>query len=213
MNTVQKIDKTNLEAALAEIEDAYFDIPFANTDFQCESFVIANAITPTRAYRTIGLQIHSLLQQLRDVKYNERLKLIDIEELQEKINDPTLSRFEKSRKEIELQRMLDGEKWNQKLVTDLIRQLNLYYTHFKAFPKFTREEFESGEKTYFEQSQHRMILGLTGPKESVLNMTEDLQTVKNFESLYAALPADKNSEMLLGIAEQALASRITFTEK
>jgi hypothetical protein len=212
MNEITQIDKTNLEQVLFEIETAFFDIPFSNTNFQCENFVIANSITPTRAYRVIGLQIHGLLNQLRDYKYAEQTRQIEIEELEWEINNENFNSFQKRKKEIELQRLKEGDLWNQKLAMDVIRQLNLYYKHFKAFPKFTNKEFEAGERLYFEQSQNRQLLGLVGAKEALINMVDDAETIKNFEQNWEQLPLEKRETLLLEIVEKSLAGKIDIKQ-
>ena len=53
---------------LTEIEDAFFDIPFENSDFQTRAFVVASQQTPARAYRAIGLQMFSKIQAVKEYK-------------------------------------------------------------------------------------------------------------------------------------------------
>ncbi|CAB4140517.1 hypothetical protein UFOVP405_50 [uncultured Caudovirales phage] len=210
MDKIQLIDKNNASEILEEIENAYFDIPFGNTDFQCENFVIANAITPARAYRIIGLQIQTLLASIEETKYSEKIKQIDIMELEEKLNDPSISKYEKMRDEIKLERLKKPDTWHQKLVNDTIRQLNLYYAHFKRLPKYTREQFEQQEKLYFEQSQRRQMLGVTGAKEAIMNMIDDKKTIEQFEKAWAELPENKKHELLDQVTRQSMAGMIEF---
>jgi hypothetical protein len=213
MNNITTADKTTIESVLTEIEEAYFDIPFGNTDFQCENFIIAHSVTPARAYRAIGLQIHSLLNQFREMLYAERLRQIEIEELQEIIANPETPKFERKRKEIALQQVLENDRWRQKLTADLIHQLNLYYDHFKRLPRYTREQFEAGERLYFEQTQNRQILGITGAKEAVMNMIDDAKTIQQFESAWAALPDDQKYKMLERITSESMAGMIEFRKE
>ena len=61
------ITLNNTNDVLKEIEDAYYDIPFGNTAFQTEMFVISAQITPARMYRTVGLHLNSMLKELQNL--------------------------------------------------------------------------------------------------------------------------------------------------
>lgn len=212
MNNKTQLNLANLQDALQEVESAFYDIPFANTDFQCEAFVIAAQITPARAYRSIGLQLQSILTELNNIKYAEKLKQIEILELQEKINDESISKFERMKAEVKLEQLQSKNIWNEKLVSDQIHQANLYYKHFKAFPKYTRDQFEKEEFLYFEQSLRRQILGITGAKESIMNMMDDKQTIQNFEQMLLEIPEDEKEKLLGEITKRAMASLIEFKQ-
>ena len=212
--TIEQITKEDaLTPLIKEIEEAYFDIPFGNTDFQCENFVVAAAITPARAYRTVGLQLHSILESLNQLKFNERLRQIEIEELKEKISDPSVNKYAQMRYEIDLEKILSRGKWHEKLVMDQIVQLKIYYKHFKALPKYTKEQFENSEKLFFEQSQRRMILGITGAKESIMNMIDDKKTIEQFEKMWETIPGEKKNSLLESVTQQTIASLIDFDKK
>lgn len=193
-NTIQKFDKiseSNLDLLSNEIENAFYDIPLGNSQFQCKMFIIAANITPARAYRSIGLQMKTILGSLESMKYDEKLKQIQIEKLQYEINDSKTDQFERRKKEIELEQLSKVTKNLQKSANDLLHELNFYYSYFSKMPRFTREEFESNERLYFEQSLQRQCLGLTGAKEALLNMMDDAKTIDNFEKMYEALPQEQ----------------------
>lgn len=42
---------------VSELYESFDNIPFENSDFQNENFVISSQITPERAYRAIGLRM------------------------------------------------------------------------------------------------------------------------------------------------------------
>lgn len=210
MNDKTQLSLTNVQDILQEIENAFYDVPFGNTDFQCENFIIAASITPARAYRAIGLQLQSILTNLNNLKYAEQLKQIEILELQEKIDDENTPKFERMKTQVKLEQLQIPNKWNEKLVEDQIHQANLYYKHFKAFPNYTREQFEKEEPLYFEQSQRRQLLGITGAKESIMNMMDDKKTMDQFEKLWLELPIDQKEKMLEDITKQSMASLIEF---
>lgn len=210
---ISPLHSHNIEEVLKEIEQTYWDIPFGNTDFQCENFVIAASITPERAFRTIGLQMHSLLTNLRQIKHDQRLLDIEIEELNEKVADESANKFERKRAQAKIELIESSRVWNEKMVMDAVKQFEVYYTHYQALPKYNREQFERGEKLYFEQSQLRLLLGIHGAKESIMNMVDDNKTIANVERMWAELPADKKQEMLEQISRQSIASMLEFTQE
>lgn len=202
------ITEQNAASIIDEIEDAYFDIPFGNTGFQTEAFVIASQITPARAYRSIGLQMHSILSSLRSKQYDKEKHQIQIDELKHIIASPDTDQFERRRKEIELKEVLISSRWGDKMIQDSIKELNIYYAYFKQFPRYTREQFEKEERMYFEQSLQRQAMGLTGAKEALLNMMDDMKTIVNFKEEYASLPEGERDEMLHEISRASLAGFI-----
>jgi hypothetical protein len=172
-NEIQNVKIENVEEVIAEIEDAFYDIPFGNTSFQTKAFVMAAGITPERSYRAIGLQMLNGLNNIRSAIYHQRKSQIDIDEKREKLNDPEISIWEKKRIELDLEFSDTTSKYNEKLLNDSIIELNLMYSEFKKLPKFTREQFENAEYNYFTQSLERQARGIVGPVESLINMRED----------------------------------------
>ena len=178
-----EITLANSQSVLDEISDAFYDIPFENSAFQTEAFVIAASITPERAYRAIGLRMHSKINALNEAKFGLMKQEVDIAELKEKIRDENTSKFDKRRAEIDIMQKTVALKYTQKLINDAISELNVLYKHFKKLPKFTREEFEAGERLHFEQRLTRQVIGCTGAKESLINMGDDMKALDAFEEL------------------------------
>ena len=100
----------NTSDIIEEIESAFYEIPFENSKFQTESFVIAAQITPERAYRSIGLRMHSKLQALNEAKYSRELEEIQLEEIEDRIANGNLSTFDIRREVIKRDRILSGRK-------------------------------------------------------------------------------------------------------
>jgi hypothetical protein len=172
-NEIQNVKIENVEEVIAEIEDAFYDIPFGNTGFQTKAFVLAAGITPERTYRAVGLQMLNGLNNIRTSIYHQKKSQIDMDEKREKLNDPEISIWEKKRIELDLEFSDTTSKYNEKLLNDSIVELNLIYSEFKKLPKFTREQFENAEHNYFTQSLERQARGISGPVESLINMRED----------------------------------------
>lgn len=193
MNKLVSFENTN--DIIEEIESAFYDIPFENSKFQTESFVIAAQITPERAYRSIGLRMHSKLQALNEAKYAREMEEIELEEIEDRISNGSLSSFDIRREVIKKNKILAGRNWTNKLISDAISELNLLYKHFKNLPKFTRDEFESAERLHFEQKLNRAAIGIDGAKESLINMNEDTLALTQYQEQVSLLE-DKSSEKL-----------------
>jgi hypothetical protein len=179
---ITKVDSENYIDVIQELEDAYYDIPFENSDFQNEMFVIASQITPERAYRAIGLRMFSKLQALNDAKFGRELEDIEIAEIEETLESPTLGKWERKKLDVELRKKLSNRRYTDKLINDALRELNVLYKHFKLLPKFTREQFEGGERRHFEQRLVRQLSGVgDGPRGSLLHMNEDYAALVEFE--------------------------------
>lgn len=178
---ISQVTTENVNDVIDELNQAFYDIPFENSQFQTENFVIGASITPARAYRAIGLRMSSKLNALREAKYSRLRMDIDIEELQEKVNDPNTNKFDKRRAELDIQEKLEGIPYTDKLINDAVTELNILYKHFKALPKFTRDEFEVEEKLHFEQRLQRQLMGGNGAQESLMNMSTDYNNILGFE--------------------------------
>lgn len=184
MSENQSSSELTVESApnlIEEIEKAYFDIPFGNTTFQTEAFIVGASITPQRAYRAIGLQLHSILSTLRDHQQRLELAAIDADELRYKAENST-DQFEKRRAEVKLKHLTSQDNWSRKLLNDTLEEARVLYKHFQALPKFTREEFEQCEPLYFMEKLKREIAGVAGAHESLVNMTEGLPSLLEFQA-------------------------------
>lgn len=181
MMTALTISEENVHDVLAEVQQAFFDIPFENSAFQTENFVIASQITPERAYRAIGLRMHNRIQALLEAKYGRAKEDIDLEELQEKIDNPNTSSFDRRRAQLDVEYKLANRKYTDKLINDAISELNILYKHFKVLPKYSRLEFEAGERQHFEERLNRQVLGMQGAQESLINMNGDYAALVTFE--------------------------------
>lgn len=171
-----------VEDVLAEIDDAFFDIPFENSGFQTKVFVVAAQKTPARAYRTIGLNLYRKIQAINELKHAIALEDVDIEEWRATINSWRASKFDKRRAQINIDKALGNRNYTEKLLNDAIDDLNMLYAEFKRLPKYTREQFEAEEQTHFETA---LSLGLEASKAGIGKGEAEslmvLQNLKTFE--------------------------------
>jgi len=166
--------------AVAEIEKAYYNIPFENSGFQTENFVIAASITPERAFRNIGLRMMNKIAALRGAKYMRLEKQIDIDEMDEKLDSGVLNKYDVRREKLKRQQIQEELPYADKLINDALVELNILYRHFKTLPKYTREEFEAGEYQHYKLRLERDLVE-SAPQQSLTNMEEDMKTLLLFE--------------------------------
>ncbi len=160
----------DLGKVIEEYEEAFFDIPFGNSQFQIENFIINQAHTPERAYRAIGLAMRAKIQALREAYYTLKKQDIDIEEAQEKIEGKYFTKWEKKRAAVDLEQKQEMRRDTKKLVNDALAELSFLYAAFKKFPRYTRLEFEAGEEKHYRIRLMKQALGIQGPLESLDNM-------------------------------------------
>jgi len=172
-NELKVISIEEIPNVLDEINAAFEDIPFENSAFQTRAFVVAAQITPARAYRAIGLQMHSKIQAVKEHLFNQEKNKIDREEIEWKITQDFTNEFEKRRLRLELAKLNDGQAYGVKLLNDALETLNVLYDEFKKLPRYTREQFESEERKHFSNRLERQ-LKLPGALESLANMNDDL---------------------------------------
>jgi hypothetical protein len=177
---LDKAEKTK-DLLLKEISDAFFDIPFENSTFQLENFVIAAQMTPERAFRAIGLRLHKKLISVQETLICFKLQEIKDQELLERISKCPAESLKKRRLELEYEKSQISRNFDMKLLNDAITELDVLYKHFKALPKYTREQFEAGEELYFLESLKRQSHNLSGAEISLINMKHDIQGIENFQ--------------------------------
>jgi hypothetical protein len=170
------VREDNIGSVLDELEGAFFDIPFENSDFQNRAFVVAAQQTPARAFRAVGLRMFAKIRAVKEYKFQQEISAIDIEEKKSKIAEPETSEFDRRRLCIEILKIEDGRQWGEKLLNDALRELNCLYADFKRLPKYTREQFEAEEAAHFTARLTRQ-LNHNGAQESLANMREDLPSM------------------------------------
>jgi hypothetical protein len=202
-SSVEQIEKVG--NVLKQLSDEFFDIPFENSQFQTENFVINASITPERAYRTIGLQLFSKLNILQENFFKEIENEIKISELTEKMESPEYSSWDKMRFNIEIQKINISRPLMEKLKNDAIKQVNFLYHALNKFPKFTGIQFENAERNYYEQSLLRQISSIEGAQGAMINMNEDklaMQEYIEMASNHTSLDSDVLNSLRLSMQNQ-----------
>ena len=154
---------------ISELCDDFYEraseIPFGNSDFQCQNLVVAQHTEPTRAYRQVLLEMGNLIDALQESHFNHKLQLIDDAELAEQMKDA--DKFEKQRIELKLEKNKLSLRKSEKLIKDALHSLGLYNEQLKLFPKYTREQFESQEQNHFETLNANNVMGALNPAHNL----------------------------------------------
>lgn len=177
------MDIAKVGGVLAELEAAFFDIPFENSDFQNRAFVVAAQQTPARAYRAIGLRMFAKIRAVKDFEISKARRQVDIDE-KEYLLAKSSDEFERRRLTLDLLELREAGSWGEKLLNDALRELDCLYGEFRKLPKFTREAFEAEEQHHFELRLTRQIT-TSGPSESLLNMHRDVPELAERAKLLA----------------------------
>jgi hypothetical protein len=185
-----KIDE--VKNVIEDIEKAYYDIPFENSKFQNEMFVISSQITPARAYRAIGLRLYNKIRAVKDYIYTKETIKIDIEENEYLISLDETSEFEKRRLILKNQKIMEEEKYSEKLLNDALHEISFLHEQFKKLPKYTREQFENEEELHFHldleqnykigDSHVGSLVNMTVNYGMLNNMIEDPKIIENLKS-------------------------------
>jgi hypothetical protein len=197
------VQTDNVENVLKEIQNAFYDIPFENSEFQTEHFVLAAQITPERAYRALGLRMYKKLIAVQESIIDMEKSKIEEEQMLQTLEDPTVSNFEKRKIKLDLKLKEINRPFFEKLLNDAIVELNVLYKHFKVLPKYTRQEFELGEKRHFLETSKRALMGISSHSESLFNIEHDINSLLNFEKEFATLPASKR-HLLQDLTEKTM---------
>lgn len=198
-----QITSTDIPNVLSELETAFYDIPFENSDFQNSMFVVAAQQTPARAYRAIGLRMFAKIRAIKELGFGRRLEEIDLAEKQAKLDDPATPHFEKLRTQVEIDKIIDQRSWTDKLLNDALKELGCLYGEFKKLPSYTREQFEEEERLHFQMKLERQAQGHTGALESLANMNHDAFQLENLATNPLAL------EQLRNVVDEALKTQLS----
>lgn len=189
---------TNTNDILQELEAAFFDIPFENSDYQNKTFVLAAQITPARAYRAIGLRMSAKLRAINELKFNRQREEVDIDEWQAIIDSPGSTSFAKRRAQIDIDQKLSVRNYTDKLLNDAIHELNMLYAEFKTFPKYTREQFEQEEELHFISSMQwqieagKLAPATSGAMQGIMQINHNQKITNFIEEAHRELSLEKS---------------------
>lgn len=135
---------------IEDVTVASAEIPFGNSAFQNNFFVMAAEITPGRALRHCLLRLHNRIAALKECYYSLQLEDIDIAEMEYKMTSDRYSRFAKQRYALKIEQKKVNRISTQKMIEDCIQEIETLYSAFQSLPKMNRIEFENEERKHFE---------------------------------------------------------------
>ena len=189
---MKKINKENINEILTEIEERAFDIPFSNSEFQSENFIFNSSITPTRAYRASLLQLQEKIKALKEATFAKKLADVKIrrKEVEKKSSlslieeEDSLYQLDVYEKEIQylhiekldiqIEKIRESFRQQEKLFSDALHEIEYFYNKILKMPRYTRKEFEEGEREYYEISLKKQAVQITGAMDSLLAMGVDV---------------------------------------
>lgn len=149
---------TYVDQVEKELLEKCEDIPFGNSLYQDESFILNTSYTDARAVRNIGLTLSARVRALRELEFSMRKMGVDLREIEHKLKSAHY--FEKERLEIEREEKTSGMAYTQKLLKDALYEVEYLRAILAKLPKLTRAEFEGQEKAYFIESLSRQATNL-----------------------------------------------------
>lgn len=203
----QDLNSSDIPNVLQELETAFYDIPFENSDFQNSMFVVAAQQTPGRAYRAIGLRMFAKIRAIKELTFARRLEEIDLQEKQDLVNNEQADKYARARAQVEIDKMLDQRAWTDKLLNDALKELGCLYTEFKKLPPVTRDQFEAEERLHFQLKLERQAQGHVGALESLANMNSDAYALEQMASNPLLL------QQLQNRVDQAFVTSVDETKK
>lgn len=173
---MQKYDR----ALIQKLEDQFYDIPFGNSAYQVEQFVLNEQMTPARAYRAIGLNMLSIIDTLKLNIYKKQCADVKLKYREKRLRqlDPETAKAELLALKIDWEK--DQTSSLNKLINDAIMELNAYYEELRKYPEYTRNAFEDQEKLHFHLKLNRQLETQdNGAVASLLNVQVDSIILKH----------------------------------
>lgn len=159
---------------MEEIKEKMWDIPFGQSLYQTEKFIMAQFKTNGRLLRQAALELNQRINTIQDQIITIERAKIDIEELRAKLDPDShyyeKNEFERRRLELDLKGKVTGSYLHEKLLHDCQKEFEYIYKVFKKLPKMTREEFEKEEEDFYIFHMEKQVKGLSGPHESLYQM-------------------------------------------
>lgn len=166
----------NSREKLDALHKRLWEIPFDNSQFQNENFVLNAALTPERAYRSAALKLQNKLNALIEVGFQKRRDVIKVKQLQRKL-EVEKDDLEQELIQIDIDEIEAKSFHTDKLIHDAIVEANQMLEFINSHPGYTREDFEEAERGHFEKRLLQEAQGVTGAIKSLVDMGVKLEMV------------------------------------
>lgn len=178
---------------ISKLEEQFYDIPFGNSGYQIQQFVLNEQITPGRAYRAIGLNMLSLIDTLKLNGYKKQRADIKLKYREKELNTLDPDTVEAELLALKIARDKEANNSLNKLINDAVTELNVYYKELKKYPEYSRKRFEDEEALHFHLKLNRQLeTEDNGAIASLMNIKIDSITLEHML---------KNTEYLVKLQE------------
>lgn len=167
MTSLVTIENSNDK--LVELHKRLWEIPFDNSQFQNEHFVLNASLTKERAYRAAALKLQSKLNALIEAGFQRRRDNIEIQKLQRSIEKET-DELEKELLQISIDEIKAKMFYKEKLAHDAMVEANQMLEFINSCPEYSRQDFENAERNHFEVRLTKELQGITGAAKSLEDM-------------------------------------------
>lgn len=146
MSNIINIEKYS--NTISDITQRSQEIPFGNSKWQMDS-LIASEGTPERAYRHLLLNFHKRYNDLKSCSIGRRKSENKIKQIQKKLET---EQDDLIREELilEIEEIMCSWEYENKLAKDCVVELEYMLSIINKLPRFTKEDFENGEKLHFK---------------------------------------------------------------
>lgn len=129
-----------------DIVTRFAEVIQPRSDYQIANFVINQHETPEMQYVQCINELQSLYYTIRSVDLEMKKTNIEIERL--RATGDEIDELEAQKKEL-------GQQQTQIVAVGAFRELKKLIEILDTFPRYTREEIEQAEETYWQQRLHR----------------------------------------------------------
>jgi hypothetical protein len=211
MDNLIKIEAENVEDIEKEILELVREIPFENSRAQ-ERSLIDNSLVPEHAFKNIGLRLTKKLEVLkicgihREQKEN-KIKLLNyqLEDLYKKYpNEQKLRLIHRERIELKIREIRAGFPFEDKLAEDVKAELSYLYTTIKKLPRYTREQFEEGDKLWLAMKLNSVSEGIGELSTKGLAEAIERESTSSSQQIFNDYISSRKSSLAITLMSQDL---------
>lgn len=145
-----RTDKESINSTIAKFLSYVEEVPWGNSNWQNQHVIVDMEMTPERAYRHASLRIMNRFQALQECYYAMRKEEVQLKRLRRTVLSST-DDLDKAEAEIEIEKLLAGRPYTEKLIKDAICEINSLSPVIESMGKLTREQFEDAELEHFKK--------------------------------------------------------------
>lgn len=181
-----KTDEASLQDTVNNFIALVEEVPWGNSDWQNQQTIINRELTPERAYRHASIRIMNRFEALKETYYSIQKNKIEIKKLERLLAAET-DELEHELLQLEIQHKTSGDRNQEKLIKDAIREIESLAPVILAMGKLSREQFEQAEAKHFELKYRNQVMNKSDSLLGLEAMGVDIQTgemKQDYQSLF-----------------------------